>query len=351
MPGVPKLFPLILIILLNLSAQNFKLSEAIYSYWSDGNWVLSSRNIFEYDVYGNISGMNYNIRSDGSWSDYMKYEYHYDTDERISLIEIIQFSDNVWKDYMKIDFFYSPESSEYETVTTLRSSSGWDNYARSSYSVNENGKLASSKTDLWSDSLWTDYSRMEYTYNGAGETDEYFQYLWEDSTWNIYFRFDYLYNAQGLNYLSNMYTWSDSWNLEGRDDNSFDENKNMILSITQSYTDGNWTNQSKSEYSYIEFTGLTEPSSPLAAEIELYQNYPNPFNPETEISFFLKKDSFITVDLFNTSGQLIKTVFNGKQPAGHQRIKIDASDLESGIYFYTLRSGNDFITKKMTLIK
>jgi hypothetical protein len=335
----------------SLPAQTYKVNEVIYSYWSESDWVYSSKYNYEYNENGKIIFSHYKDWTGSSWRDYMEYEYFYDDQKRISLINILQYSEEMWKEHMKIEYTYSFENNDYEAVTFIKSDTGWDNYIYTSYMVDEYGNISEYKTYLWSNSLWTNYAKTNYDYTGTGETDEYIIYIWESDTWKNYYRFDYIYDTGNRNYLNQKYMWNAGWQLSSKDDNSFDENKNMILSITQSYTDGNWTNQSKAEYSYIEFTGLIEPSSSLPAEIELYQNYPNPFNPETEISFSLKKDSSISLELFNTSGQLIKVLYNEKQPAGHHRIKIDASDLESGIYFYTLRSGNDFITKKMTLIK
>ncbi|MGD9706748.1 MAG: peptidylprolyl isomerase [Candidatus Delongbacteria bacterium] len=87
------------------------------------------------------------------------------------------------------------------------------------------------------------------------------------------------------------------------------------------------------------------------AEIELYQNYPNPFNPDTEISFSLDRPQEVRLTVFNTSGQLVAELMNGKVEKGFHRIKFNASDLNSGIYFYKLECEGFNGTKRMLLIK
>jgi hypothetical protein len=85
-------------------------------------------------------------------------------------------------------------------------------------------------------------------------------------------------------------------------------------------------------------------------------NYPNPFNPETTISFSLKENADVTIDIFNIKGQKIDTVANGSFPAGSHNIiwKGDDSNgrkVASGIYFYKMHSGKYSKTRKMILMK
>jgi peptidyl-prolyl cis-trans isomerase A (cyclophilin A) len=87
------------------------------------------------------------------------------------------------------------------------------------------------------------------------------------------------------------------------------------------------------------------------AEIELYQNYPNPFNPDTEISFSLDRPQEVRLTVFNTSGQIVSELMNGKVEKGFHRIKFNASDLNSGVYFYKLECEGFNGTKRMLLIK
>lgn len=94
---------------------------------------------------------------------------------------------------------------------------------------------------------------------------------------------------------------------------------------------------------------IEEISSP--SEISLNQNYPNPFNPEAEISFSLPKVDQVTLSVFNSNGQLVKELVNSKISAGNHSIYFNASDLNSGIYFYTLETVSTKLSKKMLLIK
>ena len=92
-----------------------------------------------------------------------------------------------------------------------------------------------------------------------------------------------------------------------------------------------------------------EPTS--AAVYELYQNYPNPFNPVTTIQFTLQDAGIATLKVFDILGREVTTLLNEERTAGIHSIPFDASSLSSGVYFYTLKSGNYSASKKLLLMK
>jgi len=81
------------------------------------------------------------------------------------------------------------------------------------------------------------------------------------------------------------------------------------------------------------------------------QNNPNPFNPTTTINFTLAKSGNVTVDVFNVAGQKVASLANGYHNAGAHSLVWNASGQASGVYFYTVKSGNISKTMKMTLAR
>lgn len=91
-------------------------------------------------------------------------------------------------------------------------------------------------------------------------------------------------------------------------------------------------------------------------EFQLHQNYPNPFNPETNISFTLKNGGDITIEIFNSLGEKVDEIFRGYSQPGLHTIRWDGNNFKdqsvpTGIYFYRLSSKENFVTKKMLLLK
>lgn len=99
-----------------------------------------------------------------------------------------------------------------------------------------------------------------------------------------------------------------------------------------------------------------EASRNLPAEYQLYQNYPNPFNPETIINFSLPENNFVSLKIYNSLGQEIKTLIDKEINAGFHSVVWDGKDnfgnsVTSGIYFYKLSAGKFISVRKMILIK
>lgn len=86
-------------------------------------------------------------------------------------------------------------------------------------------------------------------------------------------------------------------------------------------------------------------------DFRLWQNYPNPFNPKTIIKYSIAEDGLVTLRIFDIQGRLAVDVLNVKQNKGLYEAEFDAANLSSGIYFYSLHSGNFSETRKMILIK
>jgi hypothetical protein len=94
----------------------------------------------------------------------------------------------------------------------------------------------------------------------------------------------------------------------------------------------------------------------LVKNFTLLQNYPNPFNPSTTITYsipFTKQNDRYSVllQVFNVTGKKVATLVNAQQSSGEYSVQFNAENLPSGTYFYTLRYGDNSVTKKMLLLK
>jgi len=115
----------------------------------------------------------------------------------------------------------------------------------------------------------------------------------------------------------------------------------------------NYTNR------YPTVVDVEEMSSLLPESYSLSQNYPNPFNPSSTIKYALPYASHVNLSVFNTLGQRVALLVDGKQEAGYHEVTFEGSGLTSGVYFYRLQAhsinsqqANDYIeTKKLILMK
>ena len=93
----------------------------------------------------------------------------------------------------------------------------------------------------------------------------------------------------------------------------------------------------------------------------LFANYPNPFNPETWIPYQLSKPADVTVTIYASDGNVVRTLALGHQAAGMYKTRTHAAywdgknelgeTVASGLYFYTLTAGEFTATRRMLILK
>ena len=106
----------------------------------------------------------------------------------------------------------------------------------------------------------------------------------------------------------------------------------------------------------VRFDSIGQPTQNL-----LLQNYPNPFNPETWIPYQLAEDSPVSIAIYDTAGQLVRTLSLGFQSAGFYNSQGRAAywdgrnalgeRVASGLYFYQLTTPSFQQTRRLVIVK
>ncbi|RQW00067.1 T9SS C-terminal target domain-containing protein, partial [bacterium] len=89
----------------------------------------------------------------------------------------------------------------------------------------------------------------------------------------------------------------------------------------------------------------------IPTSVMLHQNYPNPFNPETTIAFDLKSTGHVSLNIYNTIGQIVATLVNRTMSPGRHTVSFNGSSLPSGIYLYRIQADGTTAERKMMLVK
>ena len=169
---------------------------------------------------------------------------------------------------------------------------------------------------------------------------------------NVY-QFSVAKNNQSMIILENNDSLEETYEFEfGR--LSKDEKELFI------YIDGD-APRSTVEVSYQLFSkdgaagnGIIELGTP--DEFKLYQNYPNPFSNQTTLKYDVAEATSVKIYIYNTLGQLVKTIDQGENSVGIYTVEWDGKNddgdtLSSGVYFYQLRTKDFNKTMKMLLVK
>ena len=77
------------------------------------------------------------------------------------------------------------------------------------------------------------------------------------------------------------------------------------------------------------------------------QNFPNPCRDFTQININLVRNENVSVDIYNLTGQKVRSFAFGRLGNGPHQLNLDINGFDSGVYFYTLRAGESDQTRKM----
>ena len=128
------------------------------------------------------------------------------------------------------------------------------------------------------------------------------------------------------------------------------------------YVGGIWTPGSSGDHMLrlkvipITFTGIAEKPGEHYSNFAFGQITPNPMRTHTVIEYQLATAQRVSLDIYNVSGQLVKTLVNRQEQSGTHQVSWNSQDgrgrqVASGIYFLKLKAGDNTATKKLLLVR
>ena len=80
-------------------------------------------------------------------------------------------------------------------------------------------------------------------------------------------------------------------------------------------------------------------------------SYPNPCKESATLSYYLPKNSYVTAQIFNSNGKLISEVLNKKQEKGTHKLNLNTEEFNSGMYICVLKTDNEVISHRISVVK
>lgn len=173
----------------------------------------------------------------------------------------------------------------------------------------------------WIGDEWLNISRNVYAYANDTIAEDLFQ-VWSDPYW--------------VN--DNLHSYS------------YDMNKCRTEDIHSKWNGDTWIWWERELYFWSTVTSV-DPFNTENVPMILLTSFPNPFTLNTTISYTLPDEGYVTIKIFNSSGKIIQSLVNENQPPGHYNLMFIPHNMPTGVYFYTLQSGNFTVAKKMILVK
>ncbi len=183
-------------------------------------------------------------------------------------------------------------------------------------------------------------------------------------TWQLPFNKQGAYVRSILIYEQNVFAGTDSGFFISTDggESFFNKNDNLGLSRVEDImvynnfvyvANGNYMDVPVSVWKrpLSEVLNVDDELTDLPNNFLLEQNYPNPFNGITKIRYQISQSGNVKLIVFDALGREVKKLVDNFESPGVKTVEFDANGLSSGLYFYTLTSGNFRDTKKLILMK
>ncbi len=90
-----------------------------------------------------------------------------------------------------------------------------------------------------------------------------------------------------------------------------------------------------------EFMDISPKSANAPSVCALSGVYPNPFNSAATITYTLPEQTFVSLSIYNTRGQLVEALVDRVMPAGRHSVVWDAGDISTGKYIIKLKSNSE----------
>ncbi len=107
----------------------------------------------------------------------------------------------------------------------------------------------------------------------------------------------------------------------------------------------------------VDTDGTVHPSEPITVarssvrEVQLHGSFPNPARSQATIRYALPEREEVRLTVYDVLGRRVQTVVDERQTAGRKQLRLNASRLSSGTYFYRLTAGQTTKTRKFSVVR
>jgi hypothetical protein len=326
------------------------ISERLYSVWQYGNWENNYRWIYKTNPEGLITEVTA-FTWYSYWVEAFRYLYFYNSSGLIYKVLASEWDGSGFMDFSENTYTYDEFGNNTEIVIRLKIPD-WVNYLRT-VNVFTDGLKTESIVYGWNNDLNTwDYGQKyiyEYT---ESQLNEDISYRWSGEYWYNWSKNLYFYNTENSLSEKIYFLWNQSdsvWVNSTKYRYTYDEEGNEIQNIVYEFSDPDWIYSTKTVNEFEEINNIE--NEILTKNTILFQNYPNPFNPTTDIKFSLKQSGNVKLSIFNSRGELVKILYEGRKNTGTHTFSFDAKELHSGLYFYKLITDDSNEIRKMILLR
>lgn len=324
-----------------------------YYYWSDSIWVPNTKYTLTYDNLGNNTEYILHIWDSNinDWTFLTKRIATYNSSGQQTQRILYRWFNNEWTNRAKEDITYNNSGDLINSITYKFNNNAWVALEKYEYEYNSSGNATIKMSYVADTSGWYNSSKSEYSYNSAGNNTLTLYYIRDNNNWANSGKYEYDYDTLGNITLDSYYEWdtaTTSWTGFSKStlnynlaysvsdliapDYFFTQSVNMIdyaidynwNTISNAWDTGNTTTY---YYSPQEVTGVHDNKKSVASL------YPVPTKDVLHV-VLTNNAAQATIELYDLQGRSVLTQ-NLENTS-----KVLVNDLNAGMYFYRISTGN-----------
>ncbi|KAA3613041.1 MAG: T9SS C-terminal target domain-containing protein [Calditrichaeota bacterium] len=329
----------------------YQLTEAVKSEYINQSWQPYSRYVYSFYPDGNLeSAVDYFYES-STWVKSDKETRFYNTNGNRHKTLYYFANGEEWLESRKDSIIFNEENKPLLNLHFQNSEAGWILAYRDTFIYDLSNNLTEEILQFPIDTTWFDNVITHHYYDSLGNPSERLTERWDGEQWSNYYKMSFQFNEGKLtDYYSFSFDGPEpQWLNEYWNTLFYDENGNPDYLESKRWNETSWDMESRTAYNYDLISTIEENS--FYPETLALKAFPNPFNPSFTLQFTNSNVGYFDINIFNTSGQIVKNIYSGNLPSGDHSFKLNGQNWSSGIYFIKVRGATIDKTLKVTLLK
>lgn len=222
---------------------NGELLSEIESYWKNSKWNLDQKNEFEYDAKGNMTQRLEYYADSILWVVDEKNTFTYDANNNMLEWLRLEMNNGVWQNDRRIEYGYNPDDNMIYSIRQYWDGAIWENSEKVEFAYNSSKQLIQELEFDWQDTVWKYSSKSENTLDAQGKILIQVDSYWQDSIWVYDDKDSNIYNSSDQLIENYRFYWSayyDEWRVFSLEEFTYDAKGNITESLNSNYSSGQW---------------------------------------------------------------------------------------------------------------
>lgn len=214
----------------------------------------SEKDLYVYDVNGNLLQDTYFDWDGATWVKSWKDEYAYDFNGNQTQDISYEWDGNQWVNSEKNENSYDSHGNRVKLIYSDWNGSKWLNYYKEESVYDDENNLTQNISYQWSDlpdDMWIASSKNEFVYDLNGNQTQNISYYWQNGLWEKMFKTEFVFNTNDKITQSFEYGWDgENWVVMEKYESFYDDNENITEYVLSEWNGIAWVEAAKYTYEY-----------------------------------------------------------------------------------------------------